>query len=108
MYAGRGYKQQSRQPCGTGGFAFSPYAPSSSAAQKGIVGAIEPEWQQQEQRTPSLERLRRGTPGPTRQAYTRVDLLSAPFWPGLFVHKGLILAHVEISLFHYLGRKKLC
>jgi hypothetical protein len=47
----------------TGGFAFSPYAPASSAAQKGIVGAIEPEWQQQERRTSSPRTsLERGTP----------------------------------------------
>jgi hypothetical protein len=27
---------------------------------------------------------------------------------GLFVHKGLMLAPIEVSLSHYLGRKKLC
>jgi hypothetical protein len=27
---------------------------------------------------------------------------------GLFVHRRLMLAHIEISLFHYLGRNKLC
>jgi len=30
------------------------------------------------------------------------------FGRGLFVHKGLMLAPIEVSLFHYLGRKKLC
>ena len=57
----------------TGGFAFSPYAPASSAAQKGIVGAVEPEWQQQERRTSSLERLRRGTSRSDQIKYTHSD-----------------------------------
>src|SRR5262249_46771040 len=33
---------------------------------------------------------------------------SAFFCRGLFVHKVLILAPIEVSLVHYLGRKKLC
>jgi hypothetical protein len=42
-------------------------------------------------------------------AYSHAHLLSAPFFAyGLFVHKRLMLAPIEVSLSHYLGRKKLC
>ena len=44
-------------------------------------------------------------PGPTRKAYAPKRLFCGG---GLFVHKRLMLANLEISLFYDLGRKKPC
>jgi hypothetical protein len=51
----------------------------------------------------------RGRPGPDQKKYTPARICFQRLLArGLFVHRRLMLAHIEISLFHYLGRNKLC